>query len=102
MSKRTTTVNGGDPAQATNGSNRIKYDMNAIAEALIQEEKKEQQKLQSEKTRDYGVRYSRHTGKYWILSSGRWIEVGSAEVTRHLQIEEGCSSKPRLKVYLPR
>jgi hypothetical protein len=97
MSKRTITVNGGDPVQATNGNRRIKYDMEAIAEDLLQEEKNEQHKLHSEKTKDYGVRYSRHTGRYWILSSGRWIEVGTAEVTRHLQIEEGCSSKPPFK-----
>src|SRR5450631_467827 len=97
MSKRTITVNGGDPVKATNGNRRIKYDMEAIAEDLLQERKNEQHKLHSEKTKDYGVRYSRHTGRYWILSSGRWIEVGTAEVTRHLQIEEGCSSKPPFK-----
>jgi hypothetical protein len=88
-----TIINGDDPAQATNGTRRIKFDMDAIAEELLRQEK-EEQKPQFDRTRDYALRYSRHTGQYWMFSNGIWVEANSEKVRRHLQIEEGCSNHP--------
>jgi hypothetical protein len=96
MSTITINGNGGDPIKSTNGKLRFDprmMDMEAVQKQLEQEE----QKLQFDTAKDYGIRYSRHTGKYWIFSSGLWIEVGPNEVRRHLQIEEGCSARPPFK-----
>jgi hypothetical protein len=67
------------------------FDWGDSIERLLEEEKAELERELAKTKKDYGVRYSRHTGKYWIYSSGLWIEVGSSEVRRHLQIEQGRS-----------
>ena len=94
-----TNGNGGYPAEEM--SSKPRFDPNAIdweaVEAELAQEQKSNAKPGFDANKDYGVRYSRHTGKYWIFSSGLWIEVGPNEVRRHLQIEEGCSACPLVK-----
>src|ERR1700722_14062191 len=94
-----TNENGGDPAEETNS--KLRFDPNAIdwdaVEVELAQDEKSNARSGFDANRDYGVRYSRHTGKYWIFSSGLWIEVGPNEVRRHLQIEESCSACPPAK-----
>jgi hypothetical protein len=94
-----TNENGGDAAEET--SSKPRFDPNAIdwdaVEVELAQDEKSNAKSRFDANKDYGVRYSRHTGKYWIFSSGLWIEVGPNEVRRHLQIEEGCSACPPVK-----
>jgi hypothetical protein len=88
--------NGGDAAEET--SSKPRFDPNAIdweaVEVELAQDDKSKVNPGFDANRDYGVRYSRHTG---LFASGLWIEVGSNEVRRHLQIEEGCSACPPIK-----